>query len=94
MKKVYNIVYKLKKDKNRLPQIIKDILDKKKFLPYIGYLTRFIDDFKINSTSNITERISEDLAPKHVKKKYKRVKGFLSRFNIKLKQWDCRTAVY
>lgn len=31
MKKVYNIVYKLKKDKNRLPQIIKDILDKKNF---------------------------------------------------------------
>ena len=90
---VDKIVNKLKKDRNKFPQVIKDILDKK-FLPYIGYLTRFIDDFKINSTSNIIERIFEDLAPKHVKKKYKTEKGFLSRFNIKLKRWDHRNAIY
>ena len=93
MTKVDEIVSKLKEDKNDFPQVIKDILDKK-FLPYVKYLTRFIDDFRIQSTSNIIERIFEDLAPKHVKKKYKTLKGFLSRFNIKLKRWDHRNAVY
>ena len=46
------------------------------------------------STINIIERIFEDLAPKHVKKYYKTLKGFLSRFNLKLKRWDERNAIY
>jgi len=29
-----------------------------------------------------------------VKKYYKTLKGFLSRFNLKLKRWDERNAIY
>ena len=93
MTEVYQIVNKLNKDKHEFPQVIREILDKK-VLSYLKYLTRFIEDFKINNTSNIIERIFEDIAPKHVKKKYKTLKGFLSRFNIKLRRWDQRNAIY
>ncbi|MBR3213744.1 MAG: hypothetical protein IKF79_04415, partial [Methanosphaera sp.] len=65
-----------------------------KLAPYYKNLTYFLENTKIESTSNIIERIFEDLAPKHVKKYYKTLKGFLSRFNLKLKRWDERNAIY
>ncbi len=47
--------YKLNENKHVFPQVIREILNKK-VLPYLKYLTRFIEDFKINSTSNIFEK--------------------------------------
>ena len=90
---VYSIIEKLRKDKEDFPQVIQDIFDNK-LAPYFKNLTYFLDDPQIESTSNLIERIFEDLAPKHIKKYYKTLKGFLSRFNLKLKRWDKRNAFY
>ena len=90
---VYSVIEKLRKDKKDFPQVIQDIFDNK-LAPYFKNLTYFLDDPKIESTSNLVERIFEDLAPKHIKKGYKTLKGFLSRFNLKLKRWDERNAIY
>ena len=84
---------KLKKKINEFPEVIQYIINKK-LAPYYKNLTYFLENTKIESTSNIIERIFEDLAPKHVKKYYKTLKGFLSRFNLKLKRWDERNAIY
>lgn len=90
---VTNCLNNLKTDLNNYPNIIKKIV-KEKILPYAKYLTRFIENPKIEKTSNLIERMFEDLAPKHIKKIYKTTKGFLSRFNLKLKRWDERNAIY
>ncbi len=84
---------KLKKKINEFPEVIQYIINEK-LAPYYKNLTYFLENTKIESTSNIIERIFEDLAPKHVKKYYKTLKGFLSRFNLKLKRWDERNAIY
>jgi hypothetical protein len=86
-------VKKLKKKINEFPEVIQYIINEK-LAPYYKNLTYFLENTKIESTSNIIERIFEDLAPKHVKKYYKTLKGFLSRFNLKLKRWDERNAIY
>ena len=83
----------LKKKINEFPEVIQYIINEK-LAPYYKNLTYFLENTKIESTSNIIERIFEDLAPKHVKKYYKTLKGFLSRFNLKLKRWDERNAIY
>lgn len=90
---VEKIVKKLKKKINEFPEVIQYIINEK-LAPYYKNLTYFLENTKIESTSNIIERIFEDLAPKHVKKYYKTLKGFLSRFNLKLKRWDERNAIY
>lgn len=84
---------KLKKKINEFLEVIQDIINEK-LAPYYKNLTYFLENTKIESTSNIIERIFEDLAPKHVMKYYKTLKGFLSRFNLKLKRWDERNAIY
>lgn len=83
----------LKKKINEFLEVIQYIINEK-LAPYYKNLTYFLENTKIESTSNIIERIFEDLAPKHVKKYYKTLKGFLSRFNLKLKRWDERNAIY
>lgn len=90
---VYFVIEKLREDKKDFPQVIQDIFDNK-LAHYFKNLTYFLDDPKIESTSNLVERIFEDLAPKHIKKGYKTLKGFLSRFNLKLRRWDERDAIY
>ena len=90
---VVKIVENLKKKINDFPEVIQYIINEK-LAPYFKNLTYFLENAKIESTSNIIERIFEDLAPKHVKKCYKTIKGFLSRFNLKLKRWDERNAIY
>lgn len=93
IKEINDVLNNLKKNINNYPSIIKKII-KDKILPEYKYLIRFIENPKIEKTSNLIERIFEDLAPKHVKKIYKTLKGFLSRFNLKLKRWDQRNAIY
>ena len=83
----------LRKDIKKFPQIIQDILNEN-FLPYGKNLTKFIANSDIEPTTNSIERIFEDLSPKYIKKKFKTVRGFLSRFNLKLKRWDSRNAIY
>ena len=84
---------KLKKKINEFPEVIQHIINEK-LAPYYKNLTYFLENTKIESKSNIIERIFEDLNPKHVKKYYKTLKGFLSRFNLKLKRWNERNAIY
>ena len=83
----------LRKNINKFPKVIQEILNNK-FLPYGKNLTKFIDDFKIESTSNKIERIFKDLSPKHIKNKFKTIRGFLSRFNLRLKGWDSHNTIY
>lgn len=93
MNEVQKIFDKLREDIKKFPKIIQDIIQND-FLPYGKNLTKFIADFKIESTSNSIERLFEDLAPKHIKTKFKTALGFLSRFDMKLRRWDSRNAIY
>ena len=93
MNEIQKTLDNLRKNINKFPKVIQEILNDK-FLPYGKNLTKFIDDFKIESTSNKIERIFEDISPKHIKKKFKTIRGFLSRFNLKLKGWDSHNAIY
>lgn len=54
----------------------------------------FLEDDHIARTSNWIERIFGDLAPKYLKNKFKTLKGFLSRLNLKLERWDRRMQFY
>lgn len=85
---ILNNLY-LKRDK--FPTVINEVLDKK-IRPYSSYLTMFLEDSYIARTSNWIERIFGDLAPKYLKNKFKTLRGFLSRLNLKLERWDCRNA--
>ena len=73
------------------PDVINEIFDKK-IRPYSRYLTMFLEDSFIERTSNWIERIFGDLAPKSLKNKFKTLRGFLSRLNLKLERWDSRNA--
>ncbi|MBR0471527.1 MAG: hypothetical protein IJI98_02385 [Methanosphaera sp.] len=74
------------------PDVINEIIDKK-IRPYSRYLTMFLEDDFIERTSNWIERIFGDLTPKSLKNKFKTLRGFLSRLNLKLKRWDSRNAI-
>ena len=93
MTEVDEMMDNLRKIINEFPEIIQEIFNDK-FAPNYRNLTKYIENPKIEHTSNMIERIFGDLAPKHIKRKYKTVKGFLSRFSLKLKRWDQRNAFY
>ena len=54
----------------------------------------YLEDKNIARTSNWIERIFGDLAPKYLKNKFKTLRGFLSRVNLKLERWDRRNAIF
>ncbi|WP_323736288.1 hypothetical protein PXD04_10455 [Methanosphaera sp. ISO3-F5] len=88
---VLDILDNLSGRREEFPDVINEIIDKK-IRPYSRYLTMFLEDSFIERTSNWIERIFGDLAPKSLKNKFKTLRGFLSRLNLKLERWDSRNA--
>ena len=90
---VLDIINKLSCNCDKFPNVINEVIDKK-IRPYSAYLTMFLEDDFIERTSNWIERIFGDLAPKYLKNKFKTLRGFLSRLNLKLERWDRRNAIF
>lgn len=90
---VLDIINKLRMKHDEFPEVINNILDKK-IVPFSSYLTKFLEDDYIARTSNWIERIFEDIAPKHLKNKFKTLRGFLSRVTLKIERWDQRNAIF
>ena len=90
---VLDIINNLYCKRDDFPTVINEIIDKK-IRPCSFYLTMFLEDSNIARTSNWIERIFGDLAPKYLKNKFKTLRGFLSRVNLKLERWDCRNAIF
>lgn len=90
---VLKIVNNLMKNLNKFPEVIQQII-KDKIRPNSGYLTRYIEDLDIDPTSNTIERIFEHTMGKRIKNKYKTVKGFMKRFNIKVSRWEERNVIF
>lgn len=90
---VLDMINKLIEKISEYPEVIQEIIQKK-IIPYSKYLTIYIEDWKIEETSNLIERIFGHTFCKHIKNNYKTIKGLLKRFNIKIRRWDERNAIF
>ena len=80
---IQNILKKPKEYYTVIYSICKDFLR-----PYLRNITQYMENPKIESTSNKIENMFQKIMPKHIKKRMKTEKGLESRFMLCLWRWD------
>lgn len=83
-KKIRKTLFSLK---NQFPLIISKIFFDF-LISYFKNLTYYLENSKIEYTTNKIENSFQKIFPKHIKKIYRTKKGILTRFNLRLSNWN------